>query len=194
MAKSAIPCKDTASGFPAHRDQLAAQIQEPAKEKTKTRSDAPSASASLHAKYAVAFTKLAIDDEVDKREKPPPVLFTLKRNSIAYQVIALMFPDRGKGIEEAGKAILWLDVVSIMHTLGFVAEHRGDSAFTFKYTFRLPSESSTPQKKSINVHMAHPSPEMGPSSLQSLGRRCNRRFGWVRANFGTEEDGVGQVG
>ena len=36
LAKSAIPCKDTASGFPAHRDQLAAQIQEPAKEKTKT--------------------------------------------------------------------------------------------------------------------------------------------------------------
>ena len=155
LAKSAIPCKDTASGFSAHRDQLAAQIQEPAKEKIKTRPDAPSASASLHAKHAAAFTKLAIDDQVDEREKSPPVLFTLKRNSIAYQVIALMFPDRSKGIEEAGKVIVWLDVVSTMHILGFVAEHRGGSAFNFKGAIRLPSEPSTPQKKSINVHMYH---------------------------------------
>ena len=68
LAKSAIPPKDTASGFPADRDQIAPHIQEPAKEKTKTRPDTPSASTSLHTKYAVAFATLAMDDEVDERE------------------------------------------------------------------------------------------------------------------------------
>ena len=71
LAKSAIPPKDTASGFPADRDQIAPHIQGPAKEKTKTRPDTPSTSTSLHAKYTAAFATLAMDDEVDEREKPP---------------------------------------------------------------------------------------------------------------------------
>lgn len=152
VAKSAILPKDTASGFPADRDQIAPHIQEPAKEKTKTRPDTPSASTSLHAKYAAAFATLAMDDEVDEREEPPPVLYTLKRSSIAYQVIALMSPDRSKGIEEAGKAIVWLDLVSTVHTLGFAAEHRGGFAFTFKGAIRLPNDPLAPQKRSISVH------------------------------------------
>ena len=105
-----------------------------------------------------------------------------------------MFPDRSKGLEEGGKTIDWVDLVSTMHILGFAAEHRGGSAFTFRGAVRLPRDPSTPQKKSISVHMPHPSPELGPISLQSLGRRRNRRFGWQRANFATEERGVAQIG
>ena len=190
--KSVIPPKDTTSCFSAHRDQLAHQIQEPAKEKTKTRPEALSASASLHAKYAAVFEKLVIDDQVGEIEKPPPVLYTFKQNSVPMQVISLMFPDRSKGIEEGGRTVEWLDFVSTMKTLGLGAEHRGGSAFTFKGAIRLPSDPLTLQKRSISVHMPHPSTEMSPISLQSLGRRYNRRFGWQRANFAAEDSGVRQ--
>lgn len=190
--KSVIPPKDTQSRFSAHRDQLVNQTQEPAKEKIKTRPDAPSASASLHAKYAALFGKLAIDDEVGGTKKPPPVLYTFKQNSVPFQVISLMFPDRSKGIEDGAKMVEWLDFVSTMKTLGFGAEHRGGSAFTFKGAIRLPSDPLTLQKRSISAHMPHPSTEMSPTLLQSLGRRCNRRFGWQRANFAAEGSGVGQ--
>lgn len=188
--KSVIPPKDTASCFAAHRDQLVNRTQEPVKEKTKTRPDAPSGSASIHARYATLFEKLAIDDEVGGTEKPPPVLYTFKQNSVPFQVISLIFPDRSKGIEEGAKIVEWLDFVSTMKALGFGAEHRGGSAFTFKGAIRLPSDPLTLQKRSISAHMPHPSTEMSPILLQSLGRRCNRRFGWQRANFAAEGSGV----
>ena len=192
VAKSVIPQKDTASSLSTPLDQPTHQIQAPAKKKIKSRPDALSASASLHAKYAAAFADLAIDDELGGIEKPPPVLYTLKHNSIPFQVIALMFPDRGNGIEEGGKQIDWLDFLSTMKTLGFAVEHRGGSAFTFKGAIRLPSDQLTLQKRSISVHMPHPSTEMSSILLQSLGRRCNRRFGWQRANFAVEDSSVKQ--
>ena len=192
VAKSMIPQKDTASSLSTSPDQPAHQIHAPAKEKIKSRPNTLSASASLHAKYAAAFADLVIDDEPGETEKPPPVLYTLKRNSIPFQVIALMFPDRSNGIEEGGKTVEWLDFLSTMRTLGFAVEHRGGSAFTFKGAIRLPSDHPTLQKRSISVHMPHPSTEMSPILLQSLGRRCNRRFGWQRANFAVEDASVGQ--
>ena len=190
LAKSVIPHKDTASSLSTPRDQPAHQVQVPAKEKIKTRPEAPSASASLHAKYAAAFAKLVVDDELRETEKPPPVLYTLKHKSIPFQVIALMFPDRSNGIEEGGKTVEWLDFLSTMKTLGFAVEHRGGSAFTFKGAIRIPSDHLTLQKRSISVHMPHPSTEMSPILLQSLGRRCNRRFGWQRANFSVEDASI----
>ena len=192
VARSVIPQKDTASSLSTSRDQPAHQTQAPTKEKIKTRPDALSASASLHAKYAAAFADLVIDDEAGETEKPPPVLYTLKHNSIPFQVIALMFPDRSNGINEGGKTVEWLDFLSTMKTLGFAVEHRGGSAFTFKGAIRLPSDHLTLQKRSISVHMPHPSTEMSPILLQSLGRRCNRRFGWQRENFAVEDASVGQ--
>lgn len=190
--KSAIPPNDTASCLSVNRDKLANRTQEPAKEKTKTRPDAASASASLHITYTTLFENLVIDDRVGKTEKPPPVLYTFKQNSLPFQVVSLMFPDRSKGIEDGAKMVEWLDFVSTMKTLGFGAEHRGGSAFTFKGAIRLPSDPLTLQKRSISAHMPHPSTEMSPTLLQSLGRRCNRRFGWQRANFAAEGSGVGQ--
>ena len=192
LARSVIPPKDATGGFAAQHDPPAHRIQEPVKEKNKTRPESTPASAGLHAKYAAAFANLAIDESTDEAKKLPPVLYTLKPNSVASQVVSLMFPDRSKGIEEGGKSIGWLDFVSTMDTLGFAAEHRGGSAFTFKGAVRLPSDPLTLQKRSIGVHMPHPSTEMGPVLLQSLGRRCNRRFGWQRAHFAADESGGGQ--
>ena len=192
LAKSTIPPKVTTGNFTAQYDLPPHRIEEPGKEKNKTRPEGTSASPSLHKKYAVAFANLAVDEEIKEAAKRPPVLYTLKQNSVAYQVIPLMFPDRSMGIEEGGKTVDWLDFVATMDTLGFTAEHRGGSAFTFKGAVRLPSNPSTLQKKSIGVHMPHPSTEMGPILLQSLGRRCNRRFGWRRANFAVDEGDVGQ--
>ena len=192
LVKSVIPPKDTASSLPALHDQAAQNIQEPAKEKVKTRPGALSASASLRAKYAAAFATLVIDDEVDEKGKQPPILYHFKPKSLALEVISLMFPDRSKGIGDGARTVEWLDFVSTMRTLGFAAEHRGGSAFTFKGAIRLPSDPLTLQKRSISVHMPHPSTEMSPILLQSIGRRCDRRFGWQRANFGAEEGSAGQ--
>ena len=193
LAKSVIPPKDTTGRLSAHRDQLVHPTQEPRKEKTKTRPDAPSPSASLHAKYAALFANLVSDDEVDEKEKLPPVLYHLKQGSTAFQVVSLMFPDRNNSIEEGGKTVEWIDFVSTMKQLGFAAEHRGGSAFALTGAVRLPGDPLVSQKRSISIHMPHPSTEMGPILLQSLGRRCNRRFGWQRANFAAEENRVGQV-
>ena len=182
-ARSAIPPKDATGGFSPEHTQPARRIPEPAKEKTKTRPENTSASGGLQAKYAAAFASLSIDEEPAQTEKPPPVLYTLEPNSVELRVISLMFPDRSQGIEEGAGTVDWLDFVSTMVTLGFAAEHRGGSAFTFKGAVRLPGDPSALQKRSIGVHMPHPSTEMGPVMLQSLGRRCNRRFGWQRGNF-----------
>lgn len=103
LAKSMIPNKDTTATFISQPDQSAHRIQEPAKDKTKSRPDAPSASANPHTKYATAFANLVIDDEIHETEKPPPALYTLEQTSTAFQVISLMFPDRSKGIAEDGE-------------------------------------------------------------------------------------------
>ncbi len=125
----------------------------------------------------------------------PHVLYTLKSKSISLKVLDSMFPDRYvEGIGVQGK-IDWLDFVAMMTSLGFEAEHRGGSAFTFKGEIRVPvqlqgNDASVPRakdyeirKRSITVHRPHPNSEMVPSMLQGLGRRCSRRFGWERAHF-----------
>ena len=187
LAKSMVPRKDTPGGYLMESDHPAGRSQKPAKEKAKTRPDALCTSASLHTRFATAFTDLAIDEEIHEAEKSTPILYTLERESITLQVISLMFPDRSNGIEVGGKTVDWLEFISTMNALGFGAEHRGGSAFTFKGAIKLPHDPSTLHKRSISVHMPHPSTEMGPILLQSLGRRCNRRFGWQRGNFAIDE-------
>lgn len=192
FAESIIPPKDSTSGSTQYHEHPASHIQEPAKSKTKTRPEDTSASADQRAKYAAFFAKFTVDEELKEAEKPPPILYTLERGSKQFQTISSMLPDRSKSIEEAGKTMDWLDFVSTMKTLGFAAEHRGGSAFTFKGAIRLPSDPKTLQKRSFTVHRPHPDTEMGPILLQSLGRRCNRRFGWQRENFAAEEKSVEQ--
>ena len=193
VSKSTIPPKNGTDDFQIHRDQPASHIQEPAKEKIKTRPDASSTSGDLHREYAAALANLTIhDNDINESEKPAPILYTLKRKSMAFQVIAMMFPDRSKGTEETGRAINWLDFVSTMNTLGFSAEHRGGSGFKFRGEIMLPDTIPRPQKRSFAVHRPHPDPKMSPVLLQSLGKRCNRRFGWKRANFAVDGGGVEQ--
>ena len=58
-----------------------------------------------------------IDNDINEAEKPPPVRYILKRNSIAFQVISLMFPGQSPGIEEGGKMIDGRNFVSMMDIL-----------------------------------------------------------------------------
>ncbi|CAD6580474.1 MAG: hypothetical protein ASARMPREDX12_009578 [Alectoria sarmentosa] len=192
LTKSVIPPKDTTCGFAGQHDQPAYRIPYPAKEKTKTRPDLAPTSASPHAKYAAIFANLVIDEEIKEAEKPPPVLYTLKRNSVAFQVVSLMFPDRSQGIEEGAKSADWLGFVSTMDTLGFRAEHGGGSGFTFRGEIVLSTSPSKREKRSIGIHRPHPSTEMGLVQLQKLGRRCNRRFGWQRASFAPTDGGIAE--
>lgn len=191
LAESATPPQISASLLNAQRDPPNYRTYEPAKEKVKTRPEDTSASATMGAKYAAAFANLSVDDGTETVEKPPPILCHFKKLN-EFQTISSIFPDRSKSIEEGGKTMEWLDFVSTMKTLGFNAEHRGGSAFTFKGAIRLPSDPSNPQKRSIGVHRPHPDTDMGPILLQSLGRRCSRRFGWQRGNFAVEQKGVEQ--
>ena len=149
------------------------------KQKTKTRPEDASSSAKVRAGYAAAFAKL--DDEVDDFSgKPPSVLYILKETSVAHQVISLIFPVMfsSRGNKEGGKTVGWLDFVSAMRTLNLKAEDRGGSAFTYRGEIILPTFHSNPQKRSISIYRHHPSTQIGPVLLHSLGRQCNRRFGW----------------
>ena len=120
------------------------------------------------------------------------MLYTLKQKSITSQVIALTFLDRSKGIKERDKPVDWLDFVFKVSTLGNSVGHRGNFCIYFQGAVRLPIDPSTLQKKTICVHMPHPNTEMGPILLQSVGKRCSRRFGWQRAEFVARDCVVGQ--
>ena len=110
-------------------------------------------------------------DLVDNRQSQTavgilPTIYAIKGRSV--RVATLIFP----GSTEDKGTIDWLDFVSLMLEVGFVAEHRGGSAFTFKGN-----------QGSINVHRPHPNTEMGPAFLRATGKRFSRRFGWERETF-----------
>ena len=119
---------------------------------------------------------IAIEEEL-------PILYNVKPASIEDKVVRLMFPDSHQDVTKEKSSIDWIDFVATLTTFGFRAEHRGGSAFTFRGEIMLPDITLGPQTRSFTVHRPHPSTEMSPVLLQSLGRRCNRRFGWERANF-----------
>lgn len=192
MAERAIPPKDSASAFNAQHGQPDYRKKEPAKEKTKTRPEGTSASAALHARYATAFANFTIDDEINEAEKPPPILYRLKPGSIEAKMVRIMLPDPNEDVSKDKSSVDWINFVGGMTAFGFRAEHRGGSVFTFGGDIMLPDNTLAPQKRSFNVHRPHPDTEMGPILLHSLGRRCNRRFGWQRGNFAVQEKSVEQ--
>ncbi|KAI4177545.1 MAG: hypothetical protein LQ346_007672 [Caloplaca aetnensis] len=118
-------------------------------------------------------------------EAPPPVLYLLKPNSVVHRVVTHLFPDphddRNKG------SLDWLDFVAAMAALGFRAENRGGSVFTFKGMIKLPETPLEARSRSINFHKPHPSTEMSAVILQGLGKRLRRRYGWEWENFGVED-------
>ena len=115
-------------------------------------------------------------------EEAPPILYRVKTKAKVWKVIHAIFPDHEQSREDSGQAVDWTEFLSAMGTLDLTAVNRGRSAFTLSGQIMLPDSTST-QKGSICVHRPHPSTEMSPILLRSLGKRFHRRFGWQRANF-----------
>ncbi|KAL8760617.1 MAG: hypothetical protein Q9184_003207 [Pyrenodesmia sp. 2 TL-2023] len=122
---------------------------------------------------------------IEAIEKPLPILYLVKRNSVVHRVVAHLFPhpqdDPSKGCLD------WLDFVAAMTAFDFRAENRGGSVFTFKGMIKLPKSPLEAQSRSINFHMPHPSTEMSAVILQGMGKRLGRRYGWQRGNFRVDD-------
>ncbi|KAF6227588.1 hypothetical protein HO173_012117 [Letharia columbiana] len=180
-ARKAAPQQEECRSFGTQQEVEAKdRLPQPVKTKTKTRRGHASESGSLS------------EDNESAVEETPPVLYKLKPASTAEKVVRLMFPDPNEDMTKEKSSADWIHFVAAMTTLGFRAEHRGGSTFEFRGEIMLPDTTLAPQKRSFTVHRPHPDTEMGPIIFQSLGRRCNRRFGWQRANFATDESGAGQ--
>ncbi|KAL8790153.1 MAG: hypothetical protein Q9195_006480 [Heterodermia aff. obscurata] len=77
--------------------------------------------------------------------------------------------------------IQWTDFVITMSDLGFEAEHRGGSEWTFRSsdTSILDGDKTETQNgKSIVIHQPQPDTKMGVVQLQRVEKRLERRFGW----------------
>lgn len=111
----------------------------------------------------------------------PPILYTLKQKSKAYQAVSKMLLVDFDGEEPTGN-LRWLDFVTGMLQLGFKVEHGGGSAFTFRGGIFLPGSPEELQERRITFHRPHPH-SMDPVMLQFIGKRLSRNFGWERANF-----------
>ena len=176
LARKAAPSQEEFLSVSAQQEAEAKyRVPEPLKTKTKTRRAEISEPHSLP------------DDIEDKAEETPPVLYKVKLGSTAQKVVSLLFPDRNEDNSKEKSSVDWMDVVAAMTVFGFRAEHRGGSAVTFRGEIMVPNATLTPEERSFNVHRPHPDTTMGPISLQSLGKRCNRRFGWQRGNFVIDE-------
>lgn len=181
LARKAAPSQEDIMYFSAQQEaEVKYRVPEPMKAKTKTRRGDASEPRSLP------------EDNESTVEEAPIVLYKLKPASITEKVVRLMFPDPNEDVTKEKSIVDWMGFVAAMTTFGFRAEHRGGSAFTFRGEIMLPDNTLAPQKRSFAVHRPHPDTEMGPIILRTLGRRCNKRFGWQRANFATNENGVGQ--
>ena len=179
LAREAALLEGESSPFTGQQEAMAKlQVPTPSKAKTKTRPVNTSAPESPPDKNEITI------------EEVPPILYKVKPASMEEKAVQLMFPDPNKDTTKEKSSIDWMDFVATLTTFGFRAEHRGGSAFTFRGEIKLPDIILGPQTRSFTVHRPHPSTEMGPVLLQSLGRRCNRRFGWKRANFDIEGSGV----
>ena len=132
-------------------------------------------------------TKTTMREETTEKsplcvEQAPPILYRIKRRSKVWKVIHAIFPDPKQSREESDQRIDWTEFLFAMATLDLTAVNRGGSAFIFSGQIMLPDSPST-QYRSICVYGPHPSTEMSPVLLRSLGKRFHRRFGWQRANF-----------
>ena len=180
-ARSVTPSQEAIKPFSGQQEaETSYQQPEPLKIKTKTRPGNASESGDVPEDKGAAAA-----------EETPLILYKLKPASITAKMVRLMFPDPTEDTTKEKSSIDWIDFVAAMTSFGFLAEHRGGSAFTFRGEIMLPNTTLVAQKKSFTVHRPHPDTEMGPILLQSLGRRCNKRFGWQRANFAAEENGAG---
>ncbi|CAD6587437.1 MAG: hypothetical protein ASARMPRED_003099 [Alectoria sarmentosa] len=178
-ARKVAPSKEEFKAFGAQQESEAKyRVPKPPKTKTKTRRGDASEPSSLP------------ENNENAVEDTPPVLYKLKPASIADKVVRLMFPDPNEDITKERSSVDWMGFVAAMTTFGFGAEHGGGSGFTFKGEIMLPDTTLAPHKRSFTVHRPHPDTEMRPIILQSLGKRCNKRFDWQRANFAYTDGGI----
>ena len=110
-------------------------------------------------------------------------LYNFARKDKIWKVLGLMFPvDELTTPTERPKVADWKDFLAAFAKIGLMAFHRGGSAFTFSGEI-LVSDAFGAEKHSINVHRPHPDTEMSAIVLRSVGKRCERRFGWTRETF-----------
>ena len=111
----------------------------------------------------------------------PPL--PLPNRAKSLDTLRLLFPTITADLKGT---IQWSDFISTMSDLGFEAEHRGGSEWTFRCLDPniLDADQTVPQnRKSIVIHQPHPDTKMGAVQLQRVGKRLWRRFGWTRERF-----------
>lgn len=116
-------------------------------------------------------------EKLDVEQRVP--LYVLSETSPAWKVLSLLFPSAMESdLRASSKApIDWSDFVSMMQEVGLFGSYRGGSVVTFRGDIFVSGEEGV-QKRNINIHKPHPSTEMGPILVRTIGRRFNRRFGW----------------
>ena len=151
------------------------------KEKVKTRPEAPP----IPADQPIEAPAVA---EPEQGVKVP--VYILKRRK-SLKAVSLLFPSASDDVQGS---ISWEDFKAFMMDIGFSAEHRGGSEWTFKTTSKPTDEpgveggktGNVVVKRSIVIHQPHPEPKMSAIKLQHIGRRFELRFGWERGDFSKE--------
>lgn len=164
---------------PNDRPEKAASFITPVKSKVKSRQENSPAVTSTH-------------EEGNLEPASPPTMSTrrslpLPKKSKSLDTLRLLFPT---AVSETKGIAHWTDFVATMQELGFHGEHRGGSEWTFwsigndeDGTAEPEKEGQVREKRSIVIHQPHPETKMGSLSLQWIGKRLQRRFGWARECF-----------
>lgn len=117
----------------------------------------------------------------------PPL--PLPKKSKSLSTLRLLFPTTKSDLKGT---IQWIEFIAMMSEMGFEAEHRGGSEWTFRSFGDITGdrtemagdkEHKEQGKRSTVIHQPHPDTKMGPVQLQWIGKRLWRRFGWCRERF-----------
>ena len=124
---------------------------------------------------------------ITPKSAPVPASLPLPKKSKSLETLRLLFPTASSDLEGT---IQWTDFIATMRELGFHGEHRGGSEWTFRSfgnsevdVAESKKEGIVRGKRSIVIHQPHPETKMGSLSLQWIGKRLWRRFGWARECF-----------
>lgn len=142
-----------------------------AKEKAKTRGP------STHFESVIAE---GVKDFCFSSPAAPVLLYSLPSEDIS--VIDVLLSVRMS--YDSKRTCSWATFTTLMTRLGFGVEACGGSMMRFKGTLAVQENGQRVKRThSIMIHKPHPSPVMSVGKLRDIGRRFNRRFGWVRDNF-----------
>lgn len=135
----------------------------------------------LKAKSKTRSSPVATEESpgaIDVNSEPSPVAppLTLPKRTKSLDTLRLLFPTATADLKGM---IQWSDFITTMSDLGFEAEHRGGSEWTFRsFDSDMLGGEPTIGQRSIVIHQPHPDTKRGPVHLQRLGKRLWRRFGW----------------